>query len=233
MDLPLPDRVPRGRGGWRPGAGRPRKPGRRNVEHRARPFLARSTPVHVTLRCREEVGRLRRRNGYRAVREALAVSLARLDRFRIVHVSIQQSHIHLVVEARNKQELARGVRAFSISCARQLNRRLARCGGVFADRYHAQVLATPRQVRNSLSYVLNNWRHHGEDRGHVGLVDAYSSALAFDGWATAWRRRISPGQELLPTAVARTWLLTKGWRRHRLVAPTEIPGLDRGRNDQS
>jgi hypothetical protein len=164
---------------------------------------------------------LRRRAGYRAVREALAVSLRRVERFRIVQVSIQHNHVHLVVEARNKRELGRGLQGFAISCARQINRRLGRRGSVFADRYHARALGSPREVRNALSYVLNNWRHHGEhDRG----FDPYSSARAFDGWAIAWRPRIAPGVELLPTAVARSWLLATGWRRHRLISPTETPG---------
>jgi putative transposase len=223
-ELPLPARVPTGRGGWRPGAGRPRKVGRRSVEHSRRPFLDKATPVHVTLRCRHEVGRLRRRAGYRAVRDALFVSLPRLERFRIVHVSIQATHIHLLVEASDKRQLGRGLQGFAISCARQLNRRLGRQGGVFADRYHARALRSPREVRNALGYVLNNWRHHREHLGHGEVFDFYSSARAFDGWSIRRQRKLAGNPELLPTAVARTWLLTTGWRRHRLISPSQTPG---------
>jgi REP element-mobilizing transposase RayT len=180
--------------------------------------------VHVTLRCRPEIGRLRRRVGFRAVREALAVVVARVERFRIVHLSIQRNHIHLLVEARNKGELARGMRGFAISFSRQLNRRLRRRGRVVADRYHARALTSPRQVRHALCYVLNNWRHHREHPGQPDAFDFYSSALAFDGWAVCGRRGLPADAELLPTAVARTWLLTRGWRRHRLIAATEVPG---------
>jgi REP element-mobilizing transposase RayT len=195
------------------------------VEHARRPFLARHTPVHVTLRTRKEVGRLRRRVGYRAVREALAVNLGRVERFRIVHLSIQHNHIHLVVEARDRVELTRGMRSFSISLARQVNRRLGRRGALLADRYHARALTSPKEVRHGLSYVLNNWRRHREHEGSAGApFDFYSSARAFDGWTTTWRSRINAEDELLPTAFAREWLLTTGWRRHRLVSPTEIPG---------
>jgi hypothetical protein len=35
---------------------------------------------------------------------------------------------------------------------------------VFPDRYHERVLASPRQCRNAICYVLNNFRRHGEDR---------------------------------------------------------------------
>jgi putative transposase len=158
------------------------------------------------------------------VRHALAVTTARMEDFRIVHVSIQRDHIHLIVEAADRVRLARGMQGFSISCARQLNRRLGRRGAVFADRYHAVQLGSPRQVRSALSYVLNNWRHHGEDRAGSELYDPYSSARAFDGWTTPRYQRLSPRAELLPTAFARCWLLTVGWRRHRRVDPGEVPG---------
>jgi hypothetical protein len=168
------------------------------------------------------------------VRDALVVSLERLERFRIVHVSIQHNHIHLIVEAKDRRELGRGVQGFSISCARRLNGRLGRRGAVFADRYHARALGTPREVRHGLSYVLNNWRHHGEDLGAAASpFDSYSTARAFDGWSIAWRRRIDPDSELLPTAVARSWALGTGWRRHRLISPNEIPGRPRPGSDGS
>jgi hypothetical protein len=87
-------------------------------------------------------------------------------------------------------------------------------------------------VRSALSYVLNNWRHHDELRGCAGTpFDPYSSARAFDGWSIPWRRRIHEDSELLPTAIARTWVLRTGWKRHRLIAPTETPGEPQPRRD--
>jgi len=47
------------------------------------------------------------------------------------------------------------------------------------------VLKTPREVRNAINYVLNNWRHHHEDRGFESMfweVDPFSSAVGFTGW---------------------------------------------------
>jgi hypothetical protein len=49
-----------------------------------------------------------------------------------------------------------------------------------ADRYHARVLKTPREVRNVLAYVLLNRRRHG--RTAQVYWDLASSGVVFDGW---------------------------------------------------
>jgi hypothetical protein len=48
------------------------------------------------------------------------------------------------------------VRGLAIRVARAVNRALGRRGRVFADRYHARALTTPRAVRHALVYVLMN-----------------------------------------------------------------------------
>src|SRR3954469_9219942 len=99
------------RGGKRRGAGRPPKGTRAGSPHKVRPFLNARYPVHVTLRVVGAVGNLRRRCAYQAVREATLVTARRED-FRIVHVSIQRTHIHLLVEADGKAALASGMQGF-------------------------------------------------------------------------------------------------------------------------
>jgi putative transposase len=85
-------------------------------------------------------------------------------------MSIQRDHIHLIVEAECRKALSNGVRGFSISAARQINKAITERGGdrrtgrVISDRFHARPLTSPRAVRNALAYLLSNWRHHGEDR---------------------------------------------------------------------
>jgi REP element-mobilizing transposase RayT len=227
------------RGGKRPGAGRPRGPGRWRNWVRRRPPHAARFPVHVTLRVVEAVGRLRRRRAYHAVRRALETCLPRRD-FRVVHVSIQHNHLHLVVEADDKRALSRGLQGLQISAARRLNAAIARDRGavaprrgvVFPERYHAEVLTSPRQTRNAIAYVLGNWRRHREDARSVRLaraaVDPYSSGLFFDGWydPVRGRRWFAPpdGYDPLPVLYPTTWLLEVGWRRHRLIDPRERPG---------
>lgn len=217
-------------GGARAGAGRKPTGRRRGALHRTRPELTRHKPVHISLPIERVVGRMRRRAGYRAVRRGVAACMARLD-FRIVHVSIQANHVHLLVEADDKAALSRGLRAFMTAAARHLNAHLRRTGRVFAGRYHATVVTSPRQARNAIAYVLNNWRRHREhlagDRARGAAVDPYSSAILFDGWADRRGRFAIPdAYDPLPVAGARSWLLTTGWRQHPLVRLRETPGRD-------
>jgi hypothetical protein len=67
----------------------------------------------------------------------------------------------------------------------RINRAIRAGGGRVFDRYHARTLTPPREVRNCVAYVLNNWRYHGEDGTRATshwLVDQYATSIAFDGW---------------------------------------------------
>jgi putative transposase len=220
-------------GGKRTGAGRPRKaPGRREP-HTKRPPLSRHAPAHVILRIEASVGTLRRRDAYHAIRLAMQTVLSRTD-FRIVHASLERAHIHLVVEADDARSLARGMRAFEIAAARRLNaaisaaRNRSRRGRVFADRYRARILRTPRDVRNVINYVLNNWRHHHE---HVDIdamnwhVDYFSSGPTFDGWAEL-KPPLPARYEPLATSPPATWLLRSGWTKHGAISMYAVPGRE-------
>jgi hypothetical protein len=59
---------------------------------------------------------------------------------RLIHFSIQSSHIRMVVEARNARALSRGMQGLTVRIARRLNRLWGRTGAVFADRYHSRSL---------------------------------------------------------------------------------------------
>jgi REP element-mobilizing transposase RayT len=223
----------RGKGGKRTGAGRPRAPGRKRNWVRVREALAKYVPVHVTLRVTKAVGGLRRRRAYHAIRKAIATTWQRHD-FRVVHVSIQREHIHLICEADDKLALGRGMKGLEISAARHLNAAVSiergmsarRRGNVFPERYHVEKLTTPRQVRNCIAYVLNNWRHHDEDVGafRAMQLDPYASGVLFDGWNR--ERPFVPPENFVPLGTMRpqTYLLSVGWRNHPLIDPREVPG---------
>ncbi len=194
------------------------------MSHLSRPKLGRNDPVHVTLRVREEVPTLRTDRMYEAVLGALQAA-SEGPVLRVVHHTVQINHLHLIVEVRGRDALMRGMQGLVVRLARAINRAAGRRGTVFADRYHAEVLRTPRQTRNALAYVLLNTRHHQEQACRPqyprNQVDERSSAAWFDGWKRPIHHRcIGPPPHRPP----RTWLLRRGWRTHGLLDPAAIPG---------
>src|SRR5688572_6832780 len=146
-------------GGTRPGAGRKKDP-KSGVSHARREQLDPHLPVHVTLRIVQGLRTVRSGLPYHVLRLAFAKGHAR-DGFRLVHYSVQSNHLHLIVEAKDRPSLSRGMQALQVRSARALNRIWKRTGSVFADRYFDRILKSPRQVRNALCYVFNNARKHG------------------------------------------------------------------------
>jgi REP element-mobilizing transposase RayT len=230
----------RKRGGKRRGAGRPPKGARAGSPHKERPFLHARYPVHVTLRAVSAVGNLRRRSVYQAIREA-TLTTARREDFRICHLSIQHNHVHLLVEANDKHALASGMQGFQISAAKHLNAAISkgkpggrRRGTVFPDRYHAEIIKSPTQARNAISYALNNFRKHNEDQKapmSTWNIDWFSSAIMFPGWAEygdeAFLWRWPPTYDPLITYLPRTWLLREGWKRAGTISCHEVPSSRR------
>jgi REP element-mobilizing transposase RayT len=163
------------------------------------------------------------------------ITAARRDRFRVVHLSLQRTHVHLIVEAEHKLALSRGMQGFAISAARHINAALGdranrRSGKVFADRYHATMIGSPTQARHALRYVLSNWRKHCEDRegdARRWLIDPFSSAISFRGWRElegkpdGWP--IPAGYEPLVVRTPATWLMREGWMRAGAISVRDVP----------
>jgi putative transposase len=196
------------------------------VAHRARPVHRKANPVHLTMRARRGLPSLRQGRVFPAVRGAIAS--AEKAGFRVLQFSVQRDHVHFIVEAADKRQLSGGVRGLAIRIALAVNHVLGRRGGVWGDRYHVRALATPREVRNGLVYVLMNFRKHQPGRGPG--IDTCSSAPWFEGFrgrdgaALAPQRRGRP-----PISLGRTWLATRGWRARGLIALVERPsGPGRG-----
>ena len=143
--------------------------------------------------------------------------------FRLVEYSIQSNHLHLLCEARDRRALWRGMQGLSVRIAKRLNKLWGRKGRVFADRYHARILRTPREVRVALAYVLCNARRH---RVRLAGVDRFSTGPWFEGWRGIGAERVERVRRRMakPALRARTWLLSSGWRRHGFVRIDEVPG---------
>jgi REP element-mobilizing transposase RayT len=223
------------KGGKRKGAGRKPKGSRPGTSHRKRPEVKLRHPLHVVLRVVPAVGSLRRRKMYQAMRDATLVAALR-ERIRIVHLSLQRNHVHLLVEAEDKLALSRGLQGLLISAARNINTMLGdgrhrrRRGRVFADRYFAEAITSPRHARHVLSYVINNWRKHGEDRdgeARTWLVDPFSSGISFPDWQELEGRHfmwpIRETYEPLIVRRPRSWLLREAWKQHGPISAHDVP----------
>jgi putative transposase len=194
LQLALPKR-----GGKRAGAGRPRTrphPGLlgTGVPHLQRPEFAARCPLHITQRVRPGVGHLRTQSILQLIKRALHEASGSSG-MQVVHFSVQGNHLHLIVEAEGRAALSRSMQGLAVRLALRLNRLAGRRGTVFADRYHARVLATPRQVANTLRYVFENYRKHARETLPWSWKDPFASSLA---------------QPLREPSV---WLLRVGWTR--------------------
>ena len=202
-------------GGKRTGAGRKRIADRDTPAHRARPVLSGRDPLHVTLRVVRGLPTLRSQELMRVFWRACRLARARTE-LRVTRCSVQSDHVHLLVEADDTSALTRGMQGFSSRLARHLNAALRRRGKVFASRYDAQVLSSPRRVRAALVYVFQNARKHGLPLA-PGSIDPYSSAAWFEGWASRVEKAVvgwppDDDDDELPLAAPTTWLLRSGWR---------------------
>lgn len=211
-------------GGARPGAGRPPKGEFAGSPHRERGAFRAKHPLHVVIRVLPIAGQLRRPAIHEAVRGALT-TVGKHDDFRIVHLSIQRTHLHLLVEADHRDALARGMRAFQISLAKRINAALGgtkrRRGQIFVDRYESFVLGTPKAVRDALVYVLGAWRK--VEKAPPKALDLYSSALLFDGWKEPITDADTSELAAFNVWPARTALLIDGWRTGGKIARSEVP----------
>jgi len=215
-------------------AGRKPKGARAGSRHKRRPEVTPRCALHVVMRVVPAVGSMRRRSLYKAMRDA-TITAALRERIRVVHISIQRTHVHLLIEAETKLALGRGMQGFQISAARNINSALAvggrrRRGAVFADRYHLEVITSPTRARHALSYVLNNWRKHREDqRGlpSTWLVDPYSSGISFPDWqeldgrAFMWPMRAT--YDPLVVRRPQSWILREGWKRTGSISVHDVP----------
>ena len=152
--------------------------------------------THVTMRVANHVWNLRSRRSFGAIRACLAAARGRLG-LRVVHFSVLGNHLHLVVEADGSAALSRGMQGLNIRIAKAVNRVMKARGRVFADHYHARLLATPTEVVKAIAYVLDNHVHH------------YGGAAGRDPFSSAG------GCERPALASPETWLLRAGFRRAR------------------
>jgi hypothetical protein len=180
------------------------------MPHVTRPKIDPRYPVQVTIRATRGLPSFRSPHLFGALRRAIA--RASVDRFRVIHFSIQQDHGHFIVEGDEPRRARGGVHGLAIRLALAVNRALGRKGQVVGDRYHARALTTPRLMRTSMVYVLLNFRKHLRA---PACVDPRSSGPQFSGWQRAsGTTGAAPESGLAPAVVLpSTWMARTGWLR--------------------
>ena len=176
--------------------------------------------MHITARARPGLP------SFRAQRIAMLVwlQMRRLndERFQIVHFSIQKDHVHLIVEANDRETIIRKMQGFMISFAKRLNLLLGRKRGkVWSDRYFRRDVTGSRDMHNVLAYVFGNAKKHGIIPRDALVLDSGSSAWTFEGWDL--RVELPPDKNRWKPPRPRTRLLRKDWIAHGLLRVSSVP----------
>jgi putative transposase len=237
QELPFAPRRPaRKKKGVKPGP-KPRPERTGFIPHVPRPVHDKNHPVHVTMKRLHARASLRSQRVFAALRAQIAHAVRR--GVRVIHYTIQDDHLHLIVEAADRARLARGLQYLFSRIAFEVNRIERRHGRLFRDRHHRRPLTTPTETRNALVYVFFNDRKHAFQRGWSakhdavsqghGWIDHCSSAM----WFVDWDPRARPPPDLVarsregdcPIARPTTWLASRGWKRARggLLRFDEVP----------
>ena len=174
-------------GGRRKGAGRKRKDKTLQRHNPRKEFKARY-PLHITIRLKSGLPSLRRKKQFKLIKSAILKS--REKGLKLIHFTVQSNHLHLLVESKNKQTLAKSMQSFCTSLAKKLNLSLKRRGQVFRDRYHVHILKTPREVVQALKYIFTNWAKHTKIKNRF---DPYSTLVYLNNKA-----RLGLSKILLP-----------------------------------
>jgi putative transposase len=176
-------------------------------------------PVHVTMRRRTVGPSFRSQRVCGAIIRVIANS--RRNGVRVIEYSIQDNHLHLMVEGRDNADLANQMRTLFSRIAFAVNAVARRSGKLFRDRHHRHELTRPSEVRNALVYILFNDRKHRAQTQTSApgpgtpTLDPCSSAW----WFHAWAPSDQPPKDLLrkrdeaPTCEPETWLARVGWQR--------------------
>lgn len=205
----------KGWGGKRKNAGRKNRSGK--LSHVKRERVDLKKPLGITLKFE----RVSLRNF--ATLKAFRVAAHEAKRFylHVLHYSIQNDHIHLIVEAKDNESLEKGMKSLCGRLGKMIRKDAGGNGPVFKDRYHLRVLKTPTEVKRALEYVLLNTAKHMKVVEHI---DSFCSGFAFMHWRELLGRRFSGliresyeefQRDLRELSSPQSWLARVGWMRGR------------------
>ncbi|MEI8348179.1 MAG: transposase [Pseudomonadota bacterium] len=156
-------------------AGRPRisRSDKTPVPHRLREEIPKKKPVHVVWHLNPHVPPCRRKNILLIFKKA--VLKGRLMGLKVIHFSLMNNHLHLLIETENKKALAKALQSFAISFTKRLkNFNGLKKTPIFKERYFCHILKSLREVKHAIHYILMNGKKAGLSRYDI---DPYSSAI--------------------------------------------------------
>ena len=176
--------------------------------------------MHITARARRGLPSFRAQR----IASLVLLQMRRLNDagFQIVHFSVQKDHLHLIVEAKDREAVIKKMSGFMISFAKRLNGVLGRKRGkVWSDRYYRRDIDSSRDMRNVLAYVFGNAKKHGVIPRDAGVIDYLSSAWTFDGWDV--KVVLPPEKIRWKPPKLRTELLRRDWIGFGLLRVGDAP----------
>jgi putative transposase len=203
----------KGWGGKRRGAGRKNLSG--TIGHAKREQINFKKPMHITLK--SDRVHLRNKSTLKAFKNA--VTEAKRFCLHVIHYSVQNDHIHMIVEAKDNQSLARGMMSLCGRLGKNIRSLVGGSGPVFKGRFHVHVLNSPTEMKRALDYVLTNISKHMKV---FDYVDEFSSGMAFKEWRKLLGKRYTNivhdqakqyARDLQELSAARSWLCRVGWMR--------------------
>lgn len=146
----------------------------KGIRHIAREIIKKSTSLHLTIKVRENKADIKNKQVLKILHYAIRRS--RIKGLRIIHYTLEYNHIHLLVEAADKQTVHQGMQSFGITFAKKINAIKRLKGTVYKHRYHLRKINSPRELKNVLYYIFNNGIHH---KRTSTVLDPYNTLPAF------------------------------------------------------
>ncbi len=113
---------------------------------------------HVTHRCHKRAFLLKFKRDRRRWRH-WAFEAKKRFRLRVLNYVVTSNHIHLLVQDRGHDEIARSMQLIAGRTAQEYNRRKQHNGAFWEDRYHATAVDTGEHLLRCLAYIdLNTVR---------------------------------------------------------------------------
>jgi len=167
------------------GAGRPAIHDK-GIRHTQREQILKLTSLHLTIKIDRQKAGLKNKLVLALLHKA--IKKARLIGLTIIHYTLEYDHVHLLVETRNNEILAKGMQSFGICFSKGINKLKNHKGHVYKTRYHLRILKTFREMNNVIHYILGNAVKHKSS----SFINLYNSLVVSNNISILY-----PGFELM------------------------------------